>query len=114
MLELYKFPSAFLRFFIHLTAKHTSSEKMRVKSYTIAIMRDAWCFVARHFMRSFNVTTPFFIGGGWRIRAGEFGGKPYTSICEKFTAACWQEQVKMMTVTKSYSCSRLVKDVGTP
>ena len=48
------------------------------------------------------------------MRAGEFGGKPYTSIWEKLTAACWQAQVNMMAVRKSYSWAQLVKEVGAP
>ena len=48
------------------------------------------------------------------MSAGEFGGKPYTSIWEKLTAACWQAQVKMMEVKNSYSWTQLVKDGGTP
>ena len=48
------------------------------------------------------------------MSAGEFGGKPYTSIWEKLTAACWQAQVKMMEVKNSYSWTQLVKDGRTP
>ena len=81
--------------------ERTSSEKIRVRSYTVAMVTDDWCLVARHFMRSSIPTMPFFFGGGWRMSAGEFGGKPYTSIWEKLTAACWQAQVKMMAVRKS-------------
>ena len=60
------------------------------------------------------MTTPFFVGGGWRIRAGEFGGKPYTSNCEKLTAACWQAQVKIMHCRNSHNCWQLMKDFGAP
>ena len=87
---------------------------MRVKSYTVAIVSDTWCLVARHFIKCCIVTTPFFVGGGWRIRAGEFGGKPYTSNCEKLTAACWQAQVKITHSRNSHNCWQLVKDFGMP
>ena len=87
---------------------------MRVKSYTVAIVSDTWCLVARHFIKCSIVTTPFFVGGGWRIRAGEFGGKPYTSNCEKLTAACWQAQVKIMHCRNSHNCWQLMKDFGAP
>lgn len=92
----------------------TSSGKLRVNSYAMAMVLPDWCLFGRHFIRSCSVTTPFFVGGGLRIRSGAFGVKTYTSICEKLTAACWHEQVKMMAVTKSHNCWRLVKDVGTP
>ena len=92
----------------------TSSGKMRVRSYTVAIVTPAWCLVGRHFMTSFVVTEPFFVGGGCRIRAGEFGGKPNESIWEKLTAACWQAHVKMMTFRRWASCSMLETDDGKP
>ena len=58
----------------------TSSGKIRVKSYTVAIVTPAWCFVARLCIISFIDNLPFSVGGGCRIRAGEFGGKPKVSI----------------------------------
>ena len=53
---------------------------MRVRSYTVAIVTPAWCLVGRLFMTSFMVTEFFLVGGGCRMRAGEFGGKPNVSI----------------------------------
>lgn len=87
---------------------------MRVKSYTVAMVTPAWCFVGKHFMTSFMVTTPFLVGGGCRIRAGAFGGKPKVSIWEKFTAACWHEQVKIMIVSRCLSSGMLLTDTGKP
>ena len=94
--------------------KLTSSGKIRVKSYTVEIYISAWSLVGRHSITSDSVCCFLSVGGGLRIIAGECGGKPYTSNCEKFTAACWQEQVKIMAVRKSHSCWTLVKDCGTP
>ena len=94
--------------------KLTSSGKIRVKSYTVEIAFSAWSLVGRHSVTSDSVCCFLSVGGGLRIRAGECGGKPYTSNCEKFTAACWQEQVKIMAVRKSHTCWTLVKDSGTP
>ena len=92
----------------------TSSGNMRVKSYTVAMVTPAWCLVGKHFITSFIVTLFFLVGGGCRIRAGAFGGKPKVSICEKLTAACWQEHVKMMMVSRWLSWSAVVTEDGKP
>ena len=98
----------------HNHVKFTSSGKIRVKSYTVAIVTPAWCLVGRHFMTSFVVTEFFFVGGGCLMRAGEFGGKPNVSIWEKLTAACWHEQVKIMMVSRWVSWSAVVTEAGKP
>ena len=58
----------------------TSPGNLRVKSYSVTIVTPVWCLVGRLFIISSMVSLPFSVGGGCRMRAGEFGGKPNESI----------------------------------
>ena len=92
----------------------TSSSNFWVKSFSTVKVAPTWLTVGRVLMISSMFTWPFVLGGGWRMRLGVWGWKPYVSIWEKLTAACWQEHVNMIMVSRWVSCSKLVTEEGKP
>ena len=92
----------------------TSSSNFWVKSFSTVKVAPTWLTVGRVLMISSMFTWPFVLGGGWRMRLGVWGWKPYVSIWEKLTAACWQEHVNMIMVSRWVSCSKLATEEGKP
>ena len=92
----------------------TSSSNFWVKSFSAVKVAPTWLTVGRVLMISSMFTWPFVLGGGWRMRLGVWGWKPYVSIWEKLTAACWQEQVNIIMVSRWVSCSKLATEEGKP
>ena len=92
----------------------TSSSNLWVKSYIIDKVAPTWLTDGRALMICSMFAWPFVLGGGWRMIIGVWGWKPYVSIWEKLTAACWQEHVNMIMVSRWVSCSKLATEEGKP